>query len=234
MRGCGWLSSEHREGPEACFKRAGTFNVLIQYCSCDRDGCNTAATLLPRMPALLLLLLLFAFLLNTTHWDFILLLVWAKNRRSRPLEDATTWNQKQLYTSSFSLQSASFENPKLSSSSQVVLWHPVASLHESRQYHSKQKQLFHQRRLSTYSNATAEMISEELSLFSRLTDELSPFVFLDVLKKKKKRLLMGSYFQVITCSMLFGFGTSQQFLVYASVSTPLKSGIVQILKILPN
>lgn len=40
VRGCGWLSSE-KESTD-CFKRAGTFNVLIQYCSCDSDGCNTA------------------------------------------------------------------------------------------------------------------------------------------------------------------------------------------------
>ncbi|XP_054721103.1 uncharacterized protein LOC129230708 [Uloborus diversus] len=40
VRGCGWLSAE-KEGTD-CFKRAGTFNVLIQYCSCDSDGCNAA------------------------------------------------------------------------------------------------------------------------------------------------------------------------------------------------
>lgn len=40
VRGCGWLSSE-KESTD-CFKRAGTFNVLIQYCSCDADGCNAA------------------------------------------------------------------------------------------------------------------------------------------------------------------------------------------------
>ncbi|KFM58231.1 hypothetical protein X975_04859, partial [Stegodyphus mimosarum] len=40
VRGCGFLSSE-KEGSD-CFKRAGTFNVLIQYCSCDSDGCNAA------------------------------------------------------------------------------------------------------------------------------------------------------------------------------------------------
>ncbi|GFY42917.1 uncharacterized protein TNIN_142121 [Trichonephila inaurata madagascariensis] len=40
VRTCGWLSSE-KENTD-CFKRAGTFNVLIQYCSCDKDGCNAA------------------------------------------------------------------------------------------------------------------------------------------------------------------------------------------------
>lgn len=42
VRGCGWLSNE-KEGSE-CFKRAGTFNVLIQFCSCGGDGCNAAPT----------------------------------------------------------------------------------------------------------------------------------------------------------------------------------------------
>ncbi|GIY28257.1 protein quiver [Caerostris darwini] len=44
VRGCGWLSSE-KESTD-CFKRAGTFNVLIQYCSCDKDGCNAAPSIL--------------------------------------------------------------------------------------------------------------------------------------------------------------------------------------------
>ncbi|GIY88222.1 protein quiver [Caerostris extrusa] len=44
VRGCGWLSSE-KESTD-CFKRAGTFNVLIQYCSCDTDGCNAAPSIL--------------------------------------------------------------------------------------------------------------------------------------------------------------------------------------------
>ncbi|XP_071042512.1 UPAR/Ly6 domain-containing protein crok [Parasteatoda tepidariorum] len=40
VRGCGWLSNENVS--HDCFKRAGTFNVLIQYCSCNYDGCNAA------------------------------------------------------------------------------------------------------------------------------------------------------------------------------------------------
>lgn len=40
IRGCGWLPEE-KEGVE-CVKRAGTFNVLVQYCNCKDDGCNLA------------------------------------------------------------------------------------------------------------------------------------------------------------------------------------------------
>lgn len=40
VRDCGWLKSD-KEGTE-CMRRAGTFSVLMKYCSCDKDGCNGA------------------------------------------------------------------------------------------------------------------------------------------------------------------------------------------------
>lgn len=46
VRDCGWLADE-KEGSE-CIRRAGTFSVLMKYCSCNTDGCNAApATLAP-------------------------------------------------------------------------------------------------------------------------------------------------------------------------------------------
>lgn len=58
VRDCGWLKDE-REGTD-CIRRAGTFSVLMKYCSCDKDGCNgarrlSASSLLMVAPPLLLL-----------------------------------------------------------------------------------------------------------------------------------------------------------------------------------
>ncbi|KAH7931634.1 hypothetical protein MRX96_016991 [Rhipicephalus microplus] len=59
VRDCGWLKSD-KEGTE-CMRRAGTFSVLMKYCSCDKDGCNGArrptavSSLLMVAPPLLLL-----------------------------------------------------------------------------------------------------------------------------------------------------------------------------------
>uniref|UniRef100_A0A147BNT5 Uncharacterized protein n=1 Tax=Ixodes ricinus TaxID=34613 RepID=A0A147BNT5_IXORI len=38
VRDCGWLREE-KEGA-SCMRRAGTFSVLMKYCSCEQDGCN--------------------------------------------------------------------------------------------------------------------------------------------------------------------------------------------------
>ncbi|KAK8783551.1 hypothetical protein V5799_010086 [Amblyomma americanum] len=58
VRDCGWLKDE-KEGT-SCMRRAGTFSVLMKYCSCDKDGCNSArrssaSSLLMVAPPLLLL-----------------------------------------------------------------------------------------------------------------------------------------------------------------------------------
>lgn len=46
IRGCGYLREDKEsDGPEKqsiCYKRAGTFSVLTEYCSCVGDGCNHA------------------------------------------------------------------------------------------------------------------------------------------------------------------------------------------------
>lgn len=39
--------SQTHIGDSDCVKRAGTFSVLMQYCSCRTDGCNAASTLQP-------------------------------------------------------------------------------------------------------------------------------------------------------------------------------------------
>lgn len=40
VRSCGWILDESVN--KACVKRSGTFSVLMEYCSCDQDGCNAA------------------------------------------------------------------------------------------------------------------------------------------------------------------------------------------------
>ncbi|XP_064457899.1 UPAR/Ly6 domain-containing protein crok-like [Ornithodoros turicata] len=44
VRDCGYLEKE-KEGTE-CIRRAGTFSVLMKYCSCKTDGCNAAPSTL--------------------------------------------------------------------------------------------------------------------------------------------------------------------------------------------
>ncbi|XP_054164694.1 uncharacterized protein LOC128962344 [Oppia nitens] len=53
IRGCGYLNDlgqEIKPGtvlPNDCIKRAGTFSVLVQYCSCNgKDGCNHSTHLI--------------------------------------------------------------------------------------------------------------------------------------------------------------------------------------------
>lgn len=50
IRGCGYVDEDGQQIapgtqlPAECIKRAGTFSVLVQYCSCNSgDGCNHAA-----------------------------------------------------------------------------------------------------------------------------------------------------------------------------------------------
>ena len=43
IRGCGWLYDASVDGE--CFRRAGTHNVLSEFCTCSQDGCNRGSSL---------------------------------------------------------------------------------------------------------------------------------------------------------------------------------------------
>lgn len=43
VRGCGWITDSSTDGQ--CVRRSGTFSVLVEYCSCQGDGCNGATSL---------------------------------------------------------------------------------------------------------------------------------------------------------------------------------------------
>jgi len=43
IRSCGWIVDDSVN--RGCVRRAGTFSVLIEYCTCDRDGCNGSTSL---------------------------------------------------------------------------------------------------------------------------------------------------------------------------------------------
>jgi len=62
VRGCGWIEDDTTDGE--CVRRAGTYSILVEYCSCRGDGCNGATglststlTLLPTI----LVMAIFAF-----------------------------------------------------------------------------------------------------------------------------------------------------------------------------
>ncbi|XP_076348856.1 UPAR/Ly6 domain-containing protein crok-like [Tachypleus tridentatus] len=41
IRSCGWIHAEKKhEG--GCYKKAGTFQVMVDYCNCETDECNSA------------------------------------------------------------------------------------------------------------------------------------------------------------------------------------------------
>jgi len=64
VRGCGWLSGQTEKESTNCFKRSGTFNVLVQYCSCDQDGCNASDFVRPDWTGLLVVLIAAIFLVK--------------------------------------------------------------------------------------------------------------------------------------------------------------------------
>ncbi|XP_013772681.1 uncharacterized protein LOC106457780 [Limulus polyphemus] len=59
IRSCGWVHGEERfEG--SCYKRAGTFHVMIDYCNCANDRCNNAIYNTPSwIPLVVLIVLVF-------------------------------------------------------------------------------------------------------------------------------------------------------------------------------
>jgi len=42
VRTCGWIADSSTDGE--CIKRSGTFSILVEYCTCSTDGCNSAIT----------------------------------------------------------------------------------------------------------------------------------------------------------------------------------------------
>lgn len=46
VRDCGWLKGEKEKEGGECLRRAGTFSVLMKYCSCEENGCNGSPRLL--------------------------------------------------------------------------------------------------------------------------------------------------------------------------------------------
>ncbi|XP_067133439.1 UPAR/Ly6 domain-containing protein crok-like [Centruroides vittatus] len=55
IRGCGWMTDD-REGID-CIKRAGTFHVFVQYCSCQTDYCNLAPANQPNSLTIILVMI---------------------------------------------------------------------------------------------------------------------------------------------------------------------------------
>ncbi|KAI1281932.1 hypothetical protein HDE_12997 [Halotydeus destructor] len=53
IRGCGFLEDGTTDGQ--CVRRSGTFSVLVEYCTCSTDGCNSARGSSPQYIAYLAL-----------------------------------------------------------------------------------------------------------------------------------------------------------------------------------
>lgn len=45
VRGCGWLK-EDKVKPGECYTRTGTKDVMVTYCHCDTDECNSGNSVL--------------------------------------------------------------------------------------------------------------------------------------------------------------------------------------------
>ncbi|XP_045132432.1 uncharacterized protein LOC123516812 [Portunus trituberculatus] len=45
VRGCGWLE-ETKAKPGECYTRTGTKDVMVTYCHCDSDECNSGNSVL--------------------------------------------------------------------------------------------------------------------------------------------------------------------------------------------
>jgi hypothetical protein len=54
IRSCGWID-EHEEKKPMCYKRSGTFALMMEACSCYEDNCNHSASLVPNQSVSILL-----------------------------------------------------------------------------------------------------------------------------------------------------------------------------------
>ncbi|KAL7648403.1 UNVERIFIED_CONTAM: hypothetical protein RMT77_000309 [Armadillidium vulgare] len=57
IRGCGWLDDKRAEG--RCYTRTGTKDIMVTFCQCSGDMCNTASSLVSGTLGFLTLHLLF-------------------------------------------------------------------------------------------------------------------------------------------------------------------------------
>lgn len=45
VRGCGWLK-ETKAAVGECYTRTGTKDIMVTYCHCDKDNCNSGNSVL--------------------------------------------------------------------------------------------------------------------------------------------------------------------------------------------
>lgn len=56
IRSCGWIDEhDEKERKPMCYKRSGTFALMMESCICYEDNCNHSASLVPNQSVLLLL-----------------------------------------------------------------------------------------------------------------------------------------------------------------------------------
>ena len=60
FRSCAWMGEPGIEGDERfCLMRTGTYNIFMEYCTCNsKDGCNSAALSRPKLMLISFVLLL--------------------------------------------------------------------------------------------------------------------------------------------------------------------------------
>ncbi|KAF2346427.1 hypothetical protein FHG87_022817 [Trinorchestia longiramus] len=51
VRGCGWLADRRAEEVGGCYSRTGTKDIIVTFCSCNHDACNSAPHQVAPVPA---------------------------------------------------------------------------------------------------------------------------------------------------------------------------------------
>lgn len=54
IRSCGYIDDHEKEKKSICYKRSGTFAIMMESCNCYTDNCNHSASLVPNKNVLIL------------------------------------------------------------------------------------------------------------------------------------------------------------------------------------
>lgn len=68
IRSCGYIDEhDDKEKKPMCYKRSGTFSIMMDSCNCYEDNCNHSAGLVPNQAVMMIALFSLVLVMNLTH-----------------------------------------------------------------------------------------------------------------------------------------------------------------------
>lgn len=81
IRSCGFIDDhDEKDRKPMCYKRSGTFAIMMESCNCYTDNCNHSASLVPHQSVLILLVIASC---------SMIMLCWSQQQRKQHLQAAT-------------------------------------------------------------------------------------------------------------------------------------------------